>query len=312
MQKSRYAILFPGQGSQRVGMGADLFGAYGDLLGETADRIIGWPLERLIIDGPQEELTRTEHAQPALYAVSFALWRVLEEALPSRPAASAGHSLGEYTALAASGAIAYQDGLALVAERGRAMAAAAAAGEPSGMAALIGADLDVAASVAADRRRDGGRLWVANINAPSQIVLAGAEADIAWLCESARSLGIRRAVPLAVAGAFHSPFMEPAAERLEAALNATEFSSPEFPVYANTTALPTQDPARQLAEQLVRPVRFAPTLEQMAADGITTFVHVGPGDVTAGLVKRTLPDATVHVVAGLDDIASVANDPSVQ
>ena len=309
---SRYAILFPGQGSQRVGMGADLFGAYADLLGEPADRIIGWSLERLIIDGPREDLTRTEHAQPALYAISSALWRALDEALPSRPAAAAGHSLGEYTALAASGAVAYGDGLALVAERGRAMAAAAAAGEPSGMAALIGADLDVASSVAADRRRDGGELWVANINAPSQIVLAGAEADIAWLCENARSLGIRRAVPLAVAGAFHSPFMEPAAERLEAALDVTGFSPPDFPVYANTTALPTEDPARQLAEQLVQPVRFAPTLERMAADGITTFVHVGPGDVTAGLVKRTLPDATVHVVADLDDIAAVANDPSVQ
>jgi len=309
---SRYAILFPGQGSQRVGMGADLFGAHGDLLGESADRIIGWPLERLIIDGPQEELTRTEHAQPALYAISLALWRVLEEALPSRPAASAGHSLGEYTALAASGAVAYEDGLALVAERGRAMAAAAAEGEPSGMAALIGADLDRAESVAADRRGDGGRLWVANINAPAQIVLAGSEIDIAWLSENARALGIRRAVPLAVAGAFHSPFMQPAAERLEAALDATDFSAPRFPVYANTTARPTEDPARQLAEQLVQPVQFVATLENMAADGITTFIHVGPGDVTAGLVKRTLPDATVHVVASLDDIAAVANDPSVQ
>ena len=309
---SRYAILFPGQGSQRVGMGADLFGAYGDLLGESADSIVGWSLERLVSDGPQEELTRTEHAQPALYAVSSALWRALEEALPTRPAAAAGHSLGEYTALAASGALAYEDGLALVTERGLAMAAAAAAGEPSGMAALIGADLDQAASVASDRRADGGRLWVANINAPSQIVLAGSEADIAWLCESARSLGIRRAVPLAVAGAFHSPFMKPAAERLEAALDATGFSPPEFSVYANTTARPTEDPAKQLAEQLVQPVQFAPTLERMAADGIMTFIHVGPGDVTAGLVKRTLPDATVHVVADLDGIAAVANDPSVQ
>jgi len=309
---SRFAILFPGQGSQRVGMGADLFAAYGDVLGEPADRIVGWSLETLIIGGPQEELTRTEHAQPALYAVSMALWRALDEALPTRPSAAAGHSLGEYTALAASGAIAYEDGLALVAERGLAMAAAAAAGEPSGMAALIGADVDHAEAVAADRRAEGGKLWVANINAPSQIVLAGSEADIEWLCDSARSLGIRRAVPLAVAGAFHSPFMQPAAQRLEAALDATAFSSPRFPVYANTTARPTEDPARQLSKQLVQPVRFAPTLERMAADGITTFIHVGPGDVTAGLVKRTIPDAIVHVVSDVDDVTAVANDPSVQ
>jgi [acyl-carrier-protein] S-malonyltransferase len=309
---SQYAILFPGQGSQRVGMGTDVFSERSDLLGETADRIVGWSLESLVRDGPQESLTRTEHAQPALYAVSYALWHALESALPAAPAAAAGHSLGEYTALAASGAVTYEHGLALVAERGRAMAAAAAAGEPSGMAALIGADLAHAEGLAVDRRRDGGRLWVANVNAPSQIVLAGSETDIEWLRENARSLGLRRAIPLAVAGAFHSPFMAPAAERLEAALGDTHFARPEFPVYANTTGRPIEDPARQLAEQLVRPVQFAQTLEHMADDGITTFIHVGPGDVTAGLVKRTLPDAVVHVVSDLEGVAAVATDPSVQ
>ena len=308
----RYAILFPGQGSQHVGMGADLFGPHGDVLGESTDRIVGWSLERLVMDGPQEALTRTENAQPALYAIASALWRALDEAMPTSPAAAAGHSLGEYTALCASGALTYEDGLALVTERGQAMAAAAAEGEPSGMAALIGADLNQAESVAAGRRRDGGRLWVANVNAPAQIVLAGSEADIAWLTASARSLGIRRAVPLAVAGAFHSPLMQPAAKRLEAALEATSFARARFPVYANTTARPTEDPVVQLAEQLVQPVQFVATLENMAADGISTFVHVGPGDVTAGLVKRTLPDAVVHVVSALEDIAAVASDPSVQ
>jgi [acyl-carrier-protein] S-malonyltransferase len=309
---SRYAILFPGQGSQRVGMGADLFAAHRDLLGEPADRIVGWSIELLVSEGPQETLTLTEHAQPALYAVSYALWHALESAGVAPPAATAGHSLGEYTALAASGAITYEAGLALVAERGRAMAAAAAIGEPSGMAALIGADLAQAEALASDRRRDGGRLWVANVNAPAQIVLAGSEADIGWLSDNTQSLGIRRAIPLAVAGAFHSPFMASAAERLEAALGETDFSPSQFPVYANTTARPVSDPARQLAEQLVRPVQFAPTLEHMAEDGITTFVHVGPGDVTAGLVKRTLPDASVHVVSNLEDVATVATDPSIQ
>jgi [acyl-carrier-protein] S-malonyltransferase len=308
----RYAILFPGQGSQRVGMGADLFSAHPDLLGERADRVVGWSIEELVNQGPQERLTLTEHAQPALYAISYTLWHALKSACVTPPAAAAGHSLGEYTALAASGAITYEAGLLLVAERGRAMAEAAANGEASGMAALIGAGLSQAESLAADRRRDGGRLWVANVNAPSQIVVAGAEADIAWLTENARSLGIRRAIPLAVAGAFHSPFMSSAGERLEAALNDTEFSLPEFPVYANTTGRPGADPATQLAQQLVQPVMFAPTLEHMAEDGITTFIHVGPGDVTAGLVKRTLPDANVHVVSNLEDVAAVATDPSIQ
>jgi [acyl-carrier-protein] S-malonyltransferase len=180
------------------------------------------------------------------------------------------------------------------------------------MAALIGADLEHAERLAADRRAEGGRLWVANVNTPSQIVLAGSRPDIEWLSENARLLGIRRAIPLDVAGAFHSPYMEPAAERLASALERTEFEEQEFPVYANTTGMPVEDPARQLGEQLVKPVQFAATLEQMAADGISTFIHVGPGDVTAGLVKRTIRDATVHVVSDLDGIATVVSDPSVQ
>jgi [acyl-carrier-protein] S-malonyltransferase len=309
---SRYAILFPGQGSQKVGMGADVFSARPDLLVESVDRVLGWPLETLVAEGPQEELTRTEHAQPAIFAVSYALWEMLRNALPSAPAAAAGHSLGEYTALAAAGSLSYEDGLALVAERGRAMAAAPSVNDPSGMAALIGADLEHAERLAADRRAEGGRLWVANVNTPSQIVLAGSRPDIEWLSENARSLGIRRAIPLDVAGAFHSPYMEPAAERLASALERTEFEEQEFPVYANTTGMPVEDPARQLGEQLVKPVQFAATLEQMAADGISTFVHVGPGDVTAGLVKRTIRDATVHVVSDLEGIATVVSDPSVQ
>ena len=311
---SRYAILFPGQGSQKVGMGADLFSTRRELLVETADRVLGWSLETLVTQGPQEELTNTERAQPALYAVSYALWEALRDALPSSssPSASAGHSLGEYTALAASGALSYEEGLALVAERGRAMAAASTGSDPSGMAALIGADLEHAERVAAGRRAEGGKLWVANVNTPSQIVLAGSRLDIEWLSENARSLGIRRAIPLDVAGAFHSPYMEPAAERLATALERTHFAAPSFPVYANTTGEPVEDPARQLGEQLIQPVQFAATLERMAADGITTFIHIGPGDVTAGLVKRTLSDAVVHVVSDLDGIATVVSDPSVQ
>ncbi len=309
---SGYAILFPGQGSQKVGMGAGLFSTRPELLVETADRVLGWSLEALITDGPQEELTKTEHAQPALYAVSYALWEALSDALPTRPAAAAGHSLGEYTALAAAGALSYEDGLTLVAERGRAMAGAPSASDPSGMAALIGADLEHAERIAADRRAEGGRLWVANVNTPSQIVLAGSRLDIEWLSENARSLGIRRAIPLDVAGAFHSPYMAPAAERLRTALERVEFAEPSFTVYANTTGRLVEDPVRQLGEQLIRPVQFASTLERLAADGITTFIHVGPGDVTAGLVKRTLTDAVVHVVSDLDGIAAVASDPSVQ
>jgi len=219
----RFAILFPGQGSQRVGMGADLFAARPDLLGRPADEVLGWSLAEVVAHGPEEELTRTDRAQPALYAVAYALWSELAATLDHPPAAAAGHSLGEYTALAAAGALSYPAGLRLVAERGRAMEEAARA-EPSGMAALLGATPEVAAAIARRRREEGGRLWVANLNAPGQVVLAGGAVDVEWLVARARELGARRAIPLTVAGAFHSPFMASAAARLADALAATSYA----------------------------------------------------------------------------------------
>lgn len=308
---SNVAILFPGQGSQTVGMGADVFAARDDLLGARADDILGWSLADMVAEGPEDQLTRTDHAQPALYAVAFALWEALASALPSPPVAAAGHSLGEYTALAAAGTVDYHTGLSLVAARGRAMAHAARYAA-STMAALLGADVDLAERIAADRREAGGRLWVANVNAPNQIVLAGSVDDIAWLGDNARDLGARRAMPLKVAGAFHSPYMEPAADELFDALTAVEFGDPDFPVYANATAKPMIDPRTQLLEQLVAPVRFSDTLLNMAERGVSTFIHVGPGDVTAGLARRTVHDAEALVVSSLDDVVAVANHPSVQ
>lgn len=299
-----YAVLFPGQGSQFVGMGADLFEARPDLVGEAADQVLGFSLRRVCLNGPEDDLTRTEHAQPALYALAYALWEELASHVPA-PAAAAGHSLGEYTALAAAGVLSYREGLALVAERGRAMAAAADA-EPSTMAAVIGSDLADVEEVCQRRREEGGRLWVANINAPGQIVVAGGVGDVEWLTDGARDLGLRRVVPLAVAGAFHSPFMDPAAKRLEDALAALSPSTGAFPVYANVSARPVEAAGvgRSLVEQVTAPVRFADSLRAMADSGIDTFVHVGPGDVTAGLAKRTLREAAVITVSSLTDVPS--------
>lgn len=305
------AILFPGQGSQSVGMGADVVASRPDLLGPTADEILGWSLSDLVENGPEDELTRTDHAQPALYAVGYALWEALAAVLPSPPVAAAGHSLGEYTALAAAGVVDYETGLWLVAARGKAMAHAARRA-PSSMAALLGADVELAERIAADRRAAGGRLWVANINAANQVVLAGGVDDIAWLGENARDLGARRAMQLKVAGAFHSPYMESAADELYDALAAVEFGNAKFPVFANATAEPMVEPRRELLEQLVAPVRFAETLENMAEGGVTSFVHVGPGDVTAGLVRRTVPDAEALVVSRLEEVSTVADHLSVQ
>jgi [acyl-carrier-protein] S-malonyltransferase len=286
-----------------VGMGADLFVHRPDLLGERADAILGWSLQTLCLGGPDEELTRTEHAQPALFALSYALWEELVRVLPHAPAASAGHSLGEYTALVAAGALGFDDALAVVSERGRAMASAADL-EPSGMAALLGADLALAESVCAARAAEGGRLVVANINGGGQVVVAGGASDLDWLEAHGRRLGVRKSVRLKVAGAFHSPFMQPAAERVARAVAAVPFTNPIFPVYGNVTAAPVAGSELRdlLARQVVSPVRFEDTLRAMSAAGIDTFVHVGPGDVTAGMAKRVVDGARVVTV---NELASI-------
>lgn len=303
-----YGILFPGQGSQFVGMGEELFDARPDLLGRVSDEILGWSLREMCLEGPEEELTRTEHAQPALFAVSYALWEVLREAIGDEPGGAAGHSLGEYTALCAAGAIGYEAGLGLVAARGRAMAEAADR-EPSGMAALIGADIDVAERLCVERANAGGQLEVANINAPAQVVVAGSADDIAWLSENARDLGVRRAIPLKVAGAFHSSFMQSAAEDVGHALESLPISEPRFPVWSNTTAKrhDSNGVVQLLKEQVVSTVRFSDSLADMSQSGIDTFIHVGPGDVTAGMAKRSVPDAEILVVSSIGEASEVAS-----
>jgi malonyl CoA-acyl carrier protein transacylase len=303
----RFSVLFPGQGSQVVGMGADLFEARPDLLGETADEVLGWSLATLCLEGPEDELTRTDRAQPALYALGYAAWEVFRDRVGSTPAAAAGHSLGEYTALAAAEVFSFEDGLRLVAERGRAMAEAAAL-TPSGMAALIGGDDDAAEALAGARRSEGGSLWVANLNAPGQVVVAGGLEDIEWAAAHAADHGIRRVVPLKVAGAFHSPFMESAAADLEHAVAGVRFEPAAFPVWANATAAPhgTGDTAELLVRQLTSPVRFSETLVALGADGVDAFVHLGPGDVTAGLARRSVGGAQTFVVSSPGDAGRVA------
>ena len=185
--------------------------------------------------------------------------------------------------------------------------AAAADLEPSGMAALVGASVDLAEEIVTRRGAEGGRLQVANLNAPGQVVVAGSAEDLDWLTENARDLGVRRVIPLKVAGAFHSPFMEPAADEVALALADVVFTEPRFPVWSNTTARPhsTVDLAETLRSQVVSTVRFADCLTDMSAAGVDTFVHVGPGDVTGGMARRTVEGAEVHVVSSTDDIPAV-------
>ncbi|MPZ53356.1 MAG: acyltransferase domain-containing protein [Acidimicrobiia bacterium] len=298
----KLGVLFPGQGSQFVGMGADLFEARPDLLGDAVDDVLGWSLKDTCLGGPLEVLTETDRAQPALYALSYALWEETRDRIP-QPLAAAGHSLGEYTALAAAGIIDYLGGLELVARRGAAMADAAAL-EPSGMAALLGAEEETAEKVAAIRQEGGGRLSVANLNAPGQVVVAGGITDLDWLEENARSLGVRRAIRLNVAGAFHSPFMAPAEAAVHEAASSTIFDDGAFPVYANVSAAPFEasQGADLLASQVVSPVRFQESLVSMGKAGVDVFIHLGPGDVTAKMAKRSVPGSDVFVVSELGDI----------
>jgi [acyl-carrier-protein] S-malonyltransferase len=285
-------------------MGADVFAARPDLLGHRADYILGWSLEAMCLRGSEETLTRTEHAQPALFAVSYVLWEEVRARLLGLPVAAAGHSLGEYTALAASGVIDFDDALAVVAERGQAMADAADR-EPSGMAALVGASLEQAEDISARRRAEGGRLTVANVNAPGQVVVAGGKEDLEWLDSEGPALGLRKVIRLKVAGAFHSPFMEPAKARVGQALAGVPFHSQTFPVWSNVTAqpLPEGEVRQLLADQVVSPVLFAQTLEGMAGSGVELFLHIGPGDVTASLARRSAPGARAVAISDLTGIA---------
>lgn len=290
-------VLFPGQGAQTVGMGSELFSARPDLLGASADAVLGWSLEDVCLQGPEETLTLTQHAQPALYALSYGLWEAFSSGMPGgvSVAAAAGHSLGEYTALAAAHAVSFSDGLRLVSRRGEAMGVAAGV-EPSAMAALIGADEAKAETLCADRRQQGGRLWVANLNAPGQVVVAGGVEDIRWAGEVVKEFGMRRAIPLKVAGAFHTPFMAAAVEDLRQAVDETEFQTPVFDVYANTSAaVYPADVGATLLDQVVGQVRFQALLENMGQT-VEALVHIGPGDVTAGMAKRSVPDVPVFTV----------------
>ncbi len=297
----QYAVLFPGQGSQHVGMGADLFTARPDLLGSAADEVLGWSLRDICALGPEEQLVRTDRAQPALYGVAYALWEAFAVRVGVPPRGAAGHSVGEYTALAAARSIDYLDGLRLVAARGKAMAHATeqAAGT---MAAVIGAEVESLEEVVSEMRADGEHIWVANINAPGQVVVGGTVESVRLLEENAREYGLRRVIPINVAGAFHTPMMASAREELDVALADTQFYPGDFPVWSNLEAAPVSDPIATLSGQLTSEVRFAESLVAMREAGVEAFVHIGPGDVTAGLAKRTVRDAVVITVSTLDHI----------
>jgi [acyl-carrier-protein] S-malonyltransferase len=292
MDWSTVAFIFPGQGSQAVGMGKDVAEAY-PVARDTfaqADAVLGFSLSALCFDGPADALDDTLNTQPALYTVGVATLRALQSVMPGAiPAAVAGHSLGEFTALAAAGAITFEDGLRLVRERGRLMKAAGQQ-NPGAMAALLGLDApNLREACAQASAQTGGTLVLANDNCPGQVVISGDERTIEVGMELAKAAGAKRAVKLAVSIAAHSPLMAPAAAAFRTALDSTAFSLPTMPVYGNVDAQPltSVDAIRdELDRQLTSSVRWTETIQHMSAAGITHYVELGPKDVLTGLLKR--------------------------
>jgi [acyl-carrier-protein] S-malonyltransferase len=285
--------MFPGQGSQKAGMGkalADAFPICRDTFAE-ADAALGEPLSKLIFDGPEDRLTLTENAQPAILAVSIAGYRLLASR-GLKPAFVAGHSLGEYSAHVAAGTFAFADALRMVRRRGQYMQAAVPVGVGA-MAAILGLDADKVAQ-ACEEAAQGSVVSPANLNGAGQVVIAGERDAVARAGERARALGARRVVPLPVSAPFHCALMKPAEERLAPELRALHVSKPHVPVIANVDAEPKREAAdaiEALVQQVSSPVRWEAVVQRLASEGVTTYVEVGPGAVLSGLVRKILRDA---------------------
>jgi [acyl-carrier-protein] S-malonyltransferase len=279
------AYVFPGQGAQFSGMGLDLYESspLAQELFEKANDILGFSITDIMFEGSDEDLKQTKVTQPAIFLHSVILAKTLGDNF--KPDMVAGHSLGEFSALVAAGALTFEDGLKLVSQRAQAMQKACEL-QPSTMAAVLGLDDDVVEKVC---KNTEGVVVAANYNCPGQLVISGEIEAVNKACEALKEEGARRALVLPVGGAFHSPMMEPAREELAAAIENTSFSKPNCPIYQNVTASAVTDENEikaNLISQLTAPVRWTQSVQQMIADGATHFTEVGPGKVLQGLVKK--------------------------
>jgi len=300
--------LCPGQGAQKVGMGKDLaerFPAARETF-QKIDEALGVALSQLMFNGPEEELTATHNAQPAILAHSAAVFAVVREATRTGPVTAAGHSLGEYSAYVTAGALAAPAAARLVRRRGELMHQAGAA-RPGTMAAVLGLATVEVEAACREASRDGKVAVAANLNAPDQTVISGDPAAVTAAGEGCRARGAKRVLPLKVSGAFHSPLMAPAAAPLRAALDAAPWREPAFPVVANATAEPVRTAAaarEQLAAQLTAPVRWVACMQRAAelAGAGARFLEIGPGTVLAGLLRRIVPGANVVSLGSADEV----------
>ncbi len=286
------AFIFPGQGAQFVGMGKDFFdtNATAKTLFEKADAILGYKITEIMFNGTADELKQTKVTQPAVFIHSV-ITALAQEAI--QPEMVAGHSLGEFSALVANKTLSFEDGLKLVYKRAMAMQRACEI-NPSTMAAILGLEDHVVEEVCASIKEE--IVVAANYNCPGQLVISGSIKGIEIACEKLKAAGAKRALPLQVGGAFHSPLMEPAREELAAAIDSTQFINPVCPVYQNVNALPSMDILvikKNLIDQLTAPVRWTQLVQKMVQNGGTNFIECGPGKVLQGLVKKIAPQAEV-------------------
>lgn len=289
----KVAFVFPGQGSQKVGMGTEL-AKHDPKFFEDANQKLGFSLSALIENGPQEELTVTYHAQPALLTVGAMIARRLKEE-GIEPDFTAGHSLGEYTALVASNVMSFEEGVSAVYKRGLYMNEAVPAGVGA-MAAILGADTNLIEEITQKVTDEGDAVQPANLNCPGQVVISGTKEGVEKACEALKEAGVRRTIPLDVSGPFHSSLMEPAAEKLRETLSGITMNKANPPVVANVNAQIIEDSnllQELLVKQLYSPVRWEESVRTMLDNGVTHFIECGPGKVLSGLIKKIDRKATV-------------------